>query len=223
MPRAPLYSKELAFRVSRSYGPGRYDAEYEERGVGLPAGLRAMERAAQHGGCARSPGTRPTIPRGPDRRDRAHRGRSPSLRAPDGRAGRAAARGDWAPSIRLVRHNDSRAPVATPAQTSRRAVSKSSSPSVGFIGCGNFARQVLVPTFRACGARLELVGGGSGPSADAAVRHLGFARTAATEERVIDDPAIDEVVISTRHASHARLTARALAAGKHVFCESRSP
>jgi predicted dehydrogenase len=78
---------------------------------------------------------------------------------------------------------------------------------------------VLVPAFRASGARLEVVGGGSGPSADAAVRQLGFARTATSENSVIEDPAIDAVVIGTRHASHAALTARALAAGKHVFCE----
>ena len=219
MPRAPLYSKELAFRVSRSYGPGRYDAEYEERGLDYPLGYvrwseqRNMEAVLDL-----------------QARDRLSLVDLIDEIVPIEDAARAYERLTGEPAERphgaIVleyptgqEHNDSRAPLATPAQTSRRPVSKSSSPSVGFIGCGNFARQVLVPTFRACGARLELVGGGSGPSADAAVRHLGFARTAASEERVIDDPAIDAVVISTRHASHARLTARALAAGKHVFCE----
>ena len=54
MPREPLYRKELSFRVSRSYGPGRYDRNFEERGPRLPDRLRPLDRTAQHGGRARS-------------------------------------------------------------------------------------------------------------------------------------------------------------------------
>ena len=49
-PRAPYYDKEIDLRLSRSYGPGRYDRTYEERGHRLPDRLRALDRAAQHGG-----------------------------------------------------------------------------------------------------------------------------------------------------------------------------
>src|SRR5205807_4382475 len=87
------------------------------------------------------------------------------------------------------------------------------------IGPGGFASQVLVPAFTAAGARLELVGGGMGPSAEAATRRLGFARYAAGAEAVIEDPGIDAVVVATRHGLHAELVQAALRAGKHVFCE----
>jgi len=78
---------------------------------------------------------------------------------------------------------------------------------------------VLVPALVAAGAKLELVGGGRGPSAEAATRNLGFARVAADEEAVIADPDVDAVVVATQHGTHAELVARALRAGKHVFCE----
>jgi predicted dehydrogenase len=90
---------------------------------------------------------------------------------------------------------------------------------IGLVGPGGFAGRILVPALVAAGAELELVGGGSGPSAEAATRELGFARVAASAEAVIEDPSVDAVVIATRHGTHAELAARALAAGKHVFCE----
>jgi predicted dehydrogenase len=90
---------------------------------------------------------------------------------------------------------------------------------IGLVGPGSFAASVLVPAFAEAGARLVLVGGGSGPSADAAQRNLGFERVAENELAVIDDPEVEAVVIATRHGSHAELATRALAAGKHVFCE----
>jgi predicted dehydrogenase len=78
---------------------------------------------------------------------------------------------------------------------------------------------VLIPAFVRAGARLELVGGGSGPSAEAASRELGFSRVAASESAVIADQDVDAIVITTRHGTHADLSIQALEAGRHVFCE----
>jgi predicted dehydrogenase len=90
---------------------------------------------------------------------------------------------------------------------------------IGLIGPGGFARAVLVPALRSAGASLEVVAGGSGPAAEAAVRAGEFARVGENAAAVIADDGIDAVVIATRHGSHAALAAAALAAGKHVFCE----
>ncbi len=49
VPRKIYYAKELSLQVSRSYGPGRYDPQYEEKGIDYPPGLRALERRPQHG------------------------------------------------------------------------------------------------------------------------------------------------------------------------------
>jgi predicted dehydrogenase len=64
-----------------------------------------------------------------------------------------------------------------------------------------------------------VVGGGSGPSAEATARELGFARFAPSPESVIADEAVDALVVATRHGSHAELVVQALSAGKSVFCE----
>jgi polar amino acid transport system substrate-binding protein len=90
---------------------------------------------------------------------------------------------------------------------------------VGLVGPGSFAAKVLVPALASAGARLEVVGGGSGPSAEAAARTLGFAHVAESEDSLVADEAVDAVAICTRHGSHARLARHALLAGKHVFCE----
>ena len=90
---------------------------------------------------------------------------------------------------------------------------------IGLIGPGSFASRILVPALLGAGARLEIVGGGSGPSAEAASRKLGFSRVASDPEAVIADENVDAVVIATRHATHAALAIRALDAGKHVFSE----
>jgi predicted dehydrogenase/threonine dehydrogenase-like Zn-dependent dehydrogenase len=219
VPRAPLYRKELTFRVSRSYGPGRYDAEYEERGLDYPIGYvrwteqRNMEAVLDlqaRGRLSLADLIEEVVPV-----EEAARAYERLTGPPEQRP-----RGAIVLEYPIGQERDaSRGPLITRAPTPRRPASGTGSPAVGFIGCGNFAREVLVPAFRASGARLEVVGGGSGPSADAAVRQLGFTRTAPNEESVIEDPGIDAVVISTRHVSHARLAARALVAGKHVFCE----
>ena len=78
---------------------------------------------------------------------------------------------------------------------------------------------MIVPAFSEAGAQLEVVGGGSGPSAEAASRQRGFARVAPSAAAVINDESVDLVAICTRHDSHAELTRQALEAGKHVFCE----
>jgi predicted dehydrogenase len=225
IPRAPLYEKELSFRVARSYGPGRYDLEYEERGLDYPIGYvrwteqRNMECVLelQSRGALELTDLIETVPvdEAPEAYERLMREgkeRTPAaiaLAYPEPHA-EAALRSK--PIVRATETPQRRVPaVAVPM--------RQADVRVGLIGPGHFAAQVLVPALVEAGAHLELVGGGSGPSAEAATRTLGFARVAESEAAVVRDEAVDAVVIATRHASHAALTKEALASGKHVFCE----
>jgi predicted dehydrogenase/threonine dehydrogenase-like Zn-dependent dehydrogenase len=221
-PRAPLYDKEISFRVSRSYGPGRSDAEYEERGLDYPIGFvrwtekRNMEAVLD------------LVTREGLRLDDLIEAVVPVEDAVEAYR-RLTGSAEERPSGAIVLAYADAAPaggesqplsVEVPLPAAQSATRAASPPlRIALIGPGRFAARVLVPALERAGAQLELVCGGSGPSAEAAMRTLGFARIADSEDAAISDPAIDAVVIATRHASHAALTARALEAGKHVFCE----
>jgi predicted dehydrogenase/threonine dehydrogenase-like Zn-dependent dehydrogenase len=215
LPRAPFYRKELSFRISRSYGPGRYDVDYEERGIDYPIGFvrwtqqRNME-------CVLELQARRQLDLEPLIADIV-----PVENAAEAYA-RLGGDADQRPRGALLLEypevaddvpREGRFPAGAAKENAGGAV------RIGLIGPGRFATSVLVPAFVEGGAQLELVGGGSGPSAESAVRNHGFKRVAETESAVIEDPSVDAVVIATRHATHAALAMQALQAGKHVFCE----
>jgi predicted dehydrogenase len=219
LPRPILYGKELTLRVSRSYGPGRYDRDYEERGLDYPIGyVRWTERRnmecvldLEARGLLQLETLIENIVPVDDAASAYERLSGPPEERP---------RGAIALSYpEANRDGDVEMPPSEDRSAGHRSPRWKGPTRIGLIGPGGFAARVIVPALVAAGARLELVGGGAGPSAQAAVRELGFDRVASSVEEVIADAAVDAVVICTRHGSHARLAAQALAAGKHVFCE----
>jgi predicted dehydrogenase len=92
-------------------------------------------------------------------------------------------------------------------------------PVVAFVGAGNYAGRVLMPAFKTAGATLQSVVSDGGVSALHYGRKYGFAQASTDAAAIFADPAIDTVVVATRHDSHARYVIHALRAGKHVFCE----
>ncbi len=209
--RRPYYLKEAELVVSCSYGPGRYDPEYEERGRDYPpAYVRWTEqrnmRAVLDLMAAKRLDLAPLITHRfeVDSAQRAYElidSRAEPylgvvLRYPAGDAHRPA------PSIRLG--------AARPGER----------VGVGCLGAGGFARAVLLPQLRAApGMRLVSLCSAGGLSAAEAGARLGFERAVADEEEVFADPEIDAVVIATPHHLHARQVVKAIEAGKHVFVE----
>jgi polar amino acid transport system substrate-binding protein len=220
LPRSLLYEKELSFRVSRSYGPGRYDTAYEEKGLDYPIGyvrwtekrnMEAILSLQASGRLNLSDLVEEVVP--VEAASRAYdRLAVPAKERPIGAL--LLSYGGEAEHVRE--------PLTLKMPARERRVSASALPStirIGLIGPGSFASRVLVPALVRAGAQLELVGGGSGPSAEAAVGQLGFVRVAPSEAAVIRDENVDAVIVATRHGAHAELAAQALKAGKHVFCE----
>jgi predicted dehydrogenase len=92
-------------------------------------------------------------------------------------------------------------------------------PVCGFIGAGNYASRVLIPAFKAAGARFKTIVTSGGVSGVIHGRGAGFDEASTDLDAMLGDPAINTVAIVTRHNLHAAFVAKALAAGKHVFVE----
>ncbi len=210
--RADFYEKELSFQVSCSYGPGRYDPNYEEKGNDYPVGFvrwteqRNMEAVLDMMSDGRLD-VKPLISHRftIDEAERAYElvsGAGPSLgillQYPGGPA---------RPESEVRRQSVTLSPAVQGGAT------------VAFIGSGNYSTAVLIPAFREAGARLKTVASAAGVSGLHAGRKFGFETTTTDTESVLADPEVDAVVITTRHDTHSALVCRALRAGKHVFVE----
>ena len=234
LPRAVLFQKELLLRVSRSYGPGRYDTEYEERGLDYPIGyvrwteqrnmqavlelqaqgrLRLDELVSEEYPVERAADAYARVVGSPDSRPLGAVILAYAAAAAGGVLGRTIEGTD-------AGQDEPRAANGSAVPSPRRRVGLGSAVlRIGLIGPGGFAQRVLGPAMMEAGARLEVVGGGRGPSAAATARQLGFGRVAESAADVIDATDVDAIIIATRHGSHAELALAALRAGKHVFCE----
>lgn len=210
--RADFYEKELSFQVSCSYGPGRYDPGYEEGGHDYPVGfVRWTEQrnfeAVLDLMAAGALDVTPLV----------------SHRFLLERAAEAyeLLGGDTNSLGILLQYSGSWA-VADFARTiplSGSVTPGPATPSVCFLGAGNYASRVLMPAFKAAGASLQTVVSQGGVSAVHHGRKHGFAQASTDSAAAITAPAVDTVVVATRHDSHARFVKQALLAGKHVFCE----
>ena len=215
--RDDFFKKELSFQVSCSYGPGRYDAEYEDKGHDYPVGyVRWTEQrnfeAVLDMMAEKRIDVGPLI---------SHRFTLDRV------ADAYAVVGGSEPSLGILLEYPESSGVDDPVLESRvifpESVGAPSAPastvSLAFVGAGNYATAVLIPAFKDAGANLHTVVSNGGVSAIHAGRKFGFRQATTDAEAVFNDPAINAVVVSTRHDSHARFVVQAIEAGRHVFVE----
>ncbi|MGQ0663072.1 MAG: bi-domain-containing oxidoreductase [Pseudomonadota bacterium] len=215
-PFGEFMKKELSIVVSRSYGPGRYDDEFEAGGVKYPVGFVRWTETDNLALCLRlmSKGRRARLEVAPlisHRFDfaRAEQAYALVVDRPE-------------PSLGVVLNYPPAAPPArVPVLRARSSSPKArGSCVVGLIGAGAFARAVLLPALKdLSGVTLKTVVATRGMSAESARARFGFAAAATEAGAVFDDPEIDAVIIATPHSSHADLVVRALERGKAVFVE----
>jgi predicted dehydrogenase len=212
VPYEPFFRKDLTLVYSRSYGPGRYDATYEEKGVDYPAGyVRWTERRnmaafldlVAAGRLNLAGILKEIVPfrEAPAAYDR--------LR--DGASGLGL--------LFIYPEADSApAPVLTTVQV--RPPRPQPGVVLACVGPGNYARTMLLPPLAAMkSVRLKSVAGATGLSAKSAALRFGFEQATTDAAAAVADEEVNAVVIATPHDSHARLAAAALRAGKAVFVE----
>ncbi len=213
LPRKVYYEKELIFINSRSYGPGRYDPTYEEKGQDYPIGyIRWTEgrnfQAIVELLSSRKLNVAPLI----------------THRFPIGQAAEAyevilGKKKEPFLGVLLTYPVESasvpvvRFPVAHRMGTPGAA-------KLGMLGAGLFANATLLPAVQKQ-KNIDLVGiaSQSGLHAQHSAQKFGFQYAASSVEQLLEDPNVNTVAILTRHNTHAELAIRALQAGKHVFVE----
>lgn len=212
--RADFYDKELSFQVSCSYGPGRYDPAYEERGHDYPLGFvrwteqRNFEAVLD------------LMASGSIRTDSLVTHRFAFESAAVAYEEVTSAKGALGIVLEYAHPIDSRhIPKVELAASDRLGIGTGTSPRLGVIGAGNYASRVLVPAFKAAGAELDGLASSGGTSSLVQGRRLGFASATSDTASLLSDEGLDAAVIATRHDSHAALAIQALEAGKHVFLE----
>src|SRR5690606_12175786 len=206
--RADFYEKELTFQVSCSYGPGRYDENYEQKGQDYPIGFvrwtekrnfEAILNAIAKGNINVQPLITERIP----------------LPEYDKIYGNMA--GSKSIASILVYEEKKQEPSRTVALANR---SFSGSKGVlGIIGAGNFTSAMILPSLKKTEAGTKYIASSGGLSGTTLAKKYGIAQSTTDYKTILADPEVDLVLITTRHNAHASMVTESLSAGKHVFVE----
>lgn len=213
VPRNIFYHKELTLKISMSYGPGRYDPEYEERGHDYPFGYvrwtegRNIEAfldlvASGQVNVERLITHRFSI----DEADRAY-----SLITGE------TAEPYLGVLLRYDTHRQLARKISLSAKRAEPAIHETA--RIGLIGAGSYAKRMLLPNFKAQGAEFQTIATASGVSAREIGEKYGFRYCVSDADEVIGDSGLNLIVIATRHDTHAELVRRGLLSGHHVFVE----
>ncbi|HEY8228676.1 MAG TPA: bi-domain-containing oxidoreductase [Pyrinomonadaceae bacterium] len=214
IPRQPFYMRELSLTISMSYGPGRYDPEYEQHGRDYPFGYvrwtekRNIESFLELVADKRVDVDKLISHRFPiDEAEQAYELISGAAKQP---------------YLGVILKYDPEGVVQrritlTPESVASRKAEKT--VSVGVIGSGAYVSAMLLPNFKTVGAEFRSIATASGVSAHDVGKRFGFAHAVSSAEEVINDPKVNLVVIGTRHDLHAELAVKALQLNKHVFVE----
>lgn len=211
--REDMYQKELDFVIATSYGPGRYDVEYEEKGLDYPYGyvrftekrnLESYLRLISDGKIDVSNIIEAIYPA--ERAEEAYE----ALKSDEKR-----------PLAVLLKYQEQETPDDGCIKNANGYKAPQGALNVALCGAGGFAKGMHVPNMKKMGDKFKLyaVQSRTGANAQALAAKEGAAYSTTDYSKILDDPEVDVVMICTRHNLHAQMVIRALEAGKAVFVE----
>jgi predicted dehydrogenase/threonine dehydrogenase-like Zn-dependent dehydrogenase len=214
--RDNFYKKEISFQVSCSYGPGRYEPEYEQKGHDYPYGyvrwteqrnFQAVLNLMADGNLNVEPLITHRFPIQDASSAYALLSKKTSALGilftyPDRSPGDSLER-----SIQITPVNSSVPPLP------------GSQAVIGIIGAGAFASAAFFPNLSKTSATIKTIASLGGASAAQAARKFAVQQATTDYQTILDDPEINTVFIATRHNTHAQIVCEAIQAGKHVFVE----
>lgn len=205
--RDDFYKKELTFQVSCSYGPGRYDEDYETKGIDYPLpfvrwtenrNFQTVLDAIANGQLEVKSLITEEV----------------ELADYNEIYGDMRKKGSIASIIKY--------PVDSPIETIVKVGTNdfgSSKGQIGIIGAGNYTGATMMPALKACKAQIKYIASAQGMTAKVMAKKYGAAMATSDYHEILNDKDIDLVMITTRHDLHARMVIEALQAGKNVFVE----
>ncbi|MDZ4805625.1 MAG: bi-domain-containing oxidoreductase [Candidatus Eisenbacteria bacterium] len=214
LPRDLYFAKDLQFRLSRSYGPGRYDALYEEAGVDYPIGyVRWTEGRNFEAFLDLLAAKRLNL----DLLTTHAFKIDDALKAYDVITGKT---GERFLAV-LIEYPDAASRMQRSIAVGTVGTGSTSGKVVlGVIGAGNYAQAMLLPHLKGrTDVELAAVATSSGVTARKVAERSGFAIAATDPDEIINNDRINAVIIATRHHLHAKYVLAALAKGKAVFVE----
>ena len=212
IPRQPFFSRELKLTISMSYGPGRYDPDYEERGQDYPLPYvrwtekRNIEAFVELIGSGKLNVERLITHRFPiEDAERAYQLISGNL---------------GESYLGVVLNYDPERQVTRRVALNQASTTRTDKAiTLGVIGAGGYVPAMLLPHFKTAGVNFRSIATASGVSAHDVGKRFGFEFAVSSAEEVLEDNDINLVVVGTRHDLHAELATKALQINKHVFVE----
>jgi len=204
--RAEFYEKELTFQVSCSYGPGRYDDSYEQKGQDYPLpfvrwtekrNFEAILNAISSGNIAVKPLITEVIPLKNYQKIYGEIGASKAIAS-------------------ILSYNNASYSKQVELVTNTNTKTNT---GLSIIGAGNFTKMTMLPKLNKTSAKLVSIVSSGGVSGTALAKKFKINKSATDIDEVLKDDEVNTVLITTRHNLHASMVIKALNAGKNVFVE----
>ena len=207
--RSDFYDKEISFQVSCSYGPGRYDNNYEVKGLDYPIGfVRWTEKrnfeAILGALFAKSLKVSELITERVELKD--------YKKVYDNLSKKGAI-------ASIINYSSTLDDVLSSRVEITSNLSSPSSGVIGIIGAGNFTSAMIVPTLSKLGANIRYIASSKGLSGTLLAKKYGISYSTTDYSEILNDSTTDSIIITTRHNQHAKQVIEGLNAGKHVFVE----
>jgi predicted dehydrogenase/threonine dehydrogenase-like Zn-dependent dehydrogenase len=207
--RAEFYEKELSFQVSCSYGPGRYDEDYENRGNDYPLAFvrwtekrnfEAILQAIASKKLVVNKMITEIVPLESYQTIYGEIGSSKSIAS-------------------ILSYKEQH--IENPSNTIqlKEASFKGTKGVIGIVGAGNFTKMTMLPALKGSGAHYKYIASQGGVSGTAMAQKYGFSHSTTNYKEILADQEVDLLLITTRHNLHASMSVESLRAGKHIFVE----
>jgi predicted dehydrogenase/threonine dehydrogenase-like Zn-dependent dehydrogenase len=207
--RADFYEKELTFQVSCSYGPGRYDESYEQKGIDYPISYVRWSEKRNFETILKSIANSSL---------KVNELITDLVPLDDFQAiyGSISSSKSIASIITYSDHE-----ILTPSNTIKLNSNsfRESKGIIGIIGAGNFTKMTLLPAIYKSGASLKYIASSGGVTGTALAKKYNFSFSTTDYKEIINDNEVDLVMITTRHDQHASMVIESLEKNKNVFVE----